>query len=477
MKFLKSAAVVIISFCLLIPIFFLRIVPSFQIWENYQVVYFPRAAKAPVVSAILAMPEFDSVITEDSADYSPKSEFLNLTPILPSFLHNGMDSKAIRKPYFSDKDDNYELCYVPNELFKNFTKLLQKNHVEYGTDSKVKYPYTGFFGALAFALIFAVVARIPFRFWVAVVPFLAAAYYAPFYSTAAYVCPVFFILYIISIYQTRAHSFLQIIKCPDFWISLAAAITCLVSGGFESALIMILCSLISAVMVFLLTLIKKNSAKKGHFSFLTIVPAGQIRFPALKSLVLSILLLVFCGFFLVMPLMSGSQLFSRTNKDLLLPAPSLYTDAQDFSAEAFDGIKTERQTNNSADSAYFVDELWYYSIFPFVRLSETKKEFYAGDAVTVPEYYETEKQIQSRDKILYSLDEDFFEENRERFLKSDGIERLLFSQEGFLSLDYISPGNSTVTSENLLAVIISTVLILLMTIFRAIKARFANDSN
>ncbi len=477
MKYLKSAAVIIVSFCLLIPIFFLRIVPSFQIWNNYQVVYFPRAAKAPVVNAILAMPEFKSIITEDSADYSPKSEFLSFTPILPSFQHNGMDSKAIRKPYFSDRDNNYELCYVPNDLFKNFTKLLQQNRVEYGTDSKVKYPYVGFFGAMAFALVFAVIARIPFRFWIAIVPFLAAAYFAPFYSTAACVCPVFFIFYIISIYQTRAHSFIQIIKCPDFWISLAAAITCLVLSGLESALIMILCSLISALMIFLLTLIRKKAAAKGHFSFLRIVPARQIKIPTVKSLILSGLLLVFCVFFLVMPLMSHSQLFSRTNRDLLLPAPSLYTDAQDFSAEAFDGIKTKRHTDNSADSAYFVDELWYYSVFPFVRLSEVKKEYYAGDCVSVLEYYETETQIQSREKILYSLDEDFFEESRNRFLRSDGIERLLFSQDGFLSLDYISPGNSTVTPKNLLAVIISTVLILLMTIFRAIKARFANDSN
>lgn len=436
LKIIIAFAILIVG-SIILSVF--KVVPATKIWKEYKVVYISTQYDSKTISTLFlenGIDGFISSFTQKSINRSPYS------PVHPDFSFDGFNSETIREFFFLDKSQKYSLYYIPNDEFKKVSSVLEKNQIEYGTDSSTVYPWICPIICILVAIVLFILSKINILRFCSVIPLLFYVFCVPFYTSAMAVCTIIFVMFIAELLWKRKHalnSMLHNVVIISFAV-IALISTCF--SGFSVFILFVVSLFMSGSVIYLVLYYEKN--KNYKFNFVLMLSSNvvslkkRLKFTYIVIPTLAVVILFFI--FVFQSIFSGSL----SGKGLYLPSSSEYTSSYDYNTESYNQLKKLRTKQRLPDIADFVDEIWLQSVFPYMVLS-SKNEFIvsAGDSVEIPEFItNSDGTITEISTNVGILNDDFIKKVSESFNESSGIEKVIVSQEKMFTTDYSLVGKT-----------------------------------
>lgn len=459
-------AAILTAFLTLLLMYTCRLQETVQLWKHYNIIYISSEYNEELIFDLFPDNQVEGVIAKENSLFSVKNHML---PTLVPYDNEGFTSESMRSFFFKDKSDSYFLFYVPEENLDKAVSVLNKEKIPFGIDAASEYPVLC--PILCFAAFFLLmfINRIDFIKTLCLLPLIAVSYAVPFYSVASTVCCFLFAFIIIDLYDGRKGALKVLCRKFAVYFALAAGMTAAALSG-KKAFILCLAGLFSScILLFLYRLSIKDSKTRQHFTPVYIITAPWINSKKRYNLKTLSTMAVFCVCFLILSQFSGILQVGTNTKDLLLPSPSGYTENEGFTASAYKELSDLHGINREPDLTDFLNEKWYAETAAYRKVNSSYKTAEAGEDILLPYFEEEEGRIVEKDKVLFSFDDDWLASKTEEYTHSDGIEKLLVSEDGFFETGYASTGKIETSAFIFPATAICAICFLLLTALYLIK--------
>lgn len=426
-RFKKFAAPALAALIIFLAMFLLKSVPASKLWKGYTTLSVPANIDSSLVEKILS--------EENCAG------FISLQGQPKDFSGDYEQRKSL---YFFDKEKEFKLYYIPDNLTKEAGRAAQRLQSDYKINafmgSQAVFSRLPFLVCLiAFALFF-FYSENRLVFLAAAFPGLFYAFCNPYYGSAASVCLEFYAFFLGQRLWRRKGA-LQVLT-SNFYILLfcAAAFLLSMSAGFKRSVLFMLNLICAFSLLLLFFNLQIHFEKKARFLPLYIRNAKRLgsmtRANLKKAFFVSAEI-----FLLFIFLCAGTNFLSSSGKkDLLFPAP------KDYNGQAGDFPTLDD---------YFANK-WNLLAAPYRSLNKKSGGIpNEGDTIEMTHYKKTGKGIESRREIIYTYDKAFEKEAADALEKSDFpyLEKVWKAQEKNFSVGY-SAGASESAGAGLVAALL-----------------------
>ena len=134
-----SAILFFVCICVL---FFFRLSPSFKIWDGYNVVYVDKTLSADEVNRTLSQAGITGIV---SPLHNPFPPLPVMAPVQHTALYDNFSYNDLQTLFFSDKNDLFNLYYIPQRYKTKAAAALQRIHVLWGIDAPYSVPWILYF--------------------------------------------------------------------------------------------------------------------------------------------------------------------------------------------------------------------------------------------------------------------------------------------------------------------------------------------
>ncbi|MCQ2981178.1 MAG: hypothetical protein MJ178_00295 [Treponemataceae bacterium] len=455
----KAALSFFSACCLLAAACALRVVPSARIWSGYQVVFFPNSQDLSFLNESSIGDLFPGLVSDETSCRSDAVTPPDFTvaesvyhgmyiPVMDPFNRDGYTSDTIRSFFFSDREGNYRLVYVPDAHFRSFCSLLDSKKIPYGTDSTVKVPYGGALTVLVLALVLVILVRVRWQRLIMLVPVCTMAFLAPWYAVSCTACTVLALVPFINRYWNRVQGGRLFIRNPLCIVFLVLLAGLLVLTPPRPLLVSLLCLSSSACFGFAVRMQEQWAAGTRHFSFTPIISGRFVTVDerqkggAAVLYSLSVLVLLSLSLFSTV----GGSLSDR--QDLSLPGPNRYTDSI-TSVDGWNAFADGQDEVRYPDITDFVAELWQRQSYGFRRISQRNDLFpQKGSAVTVSHFVEDADGVHVIQKDVLVFDDTYLNRSMEWLREHDSVAAFLLQGNATASTTYTTTGAFTVTAAD-----------------------------
>ena len=454
-----------------------RSIPAARIWSSYNVLYAEKLVGEQQILDYLLKAGCKDVI---SLSYQKIPLRSALIPVEPR-LNNYLDSRAL---YFSDKDKNYNLFYIPSEYEPRTEQALQeiqkKLGIQAGVDGHEEYPVLIPLICLATAIglwffaknkkVFACISLFP----------VLLSFSLPFFPVASAVCLELLALFMINHIWGRRRYLPAVFTNPWVLAPLVTSIAVFFSVSPSCGLTALIVSLASVGMVFLLRCHELYMESRSDFNYVLIFSAKQLPLMYSRTARATIAIAAVAAILLVTFIFSSLSAPKSSVKGLSVPSPSY---SQNPDGEQLPSL-----------SDYF-DWAWKTLSFPYINMNSqlnsginldfTKEKVKNGSVVTIPRYTQTENGIEKKDEVVMTFDGDFISSLEDGIdkLEYPAIEKLMKSEGAKFTVSYnssVSGKNTASTVRNGISLVMLSLIfleILLMYIFYTIIRRKNYESN
>ncbi len=435
--FYGAITLALISLCFL---FLLRIVPSAQIWDKYNVLYVDTNVNVQEVKHTLETEGITDVLYPDHSPFPIPSI---LAPVQHHQFASGISYEQLQSSYFFDRDQNYTLYYIPQQFVKEAQKALNKVTFSWGIDIQATIPAIPCIITLILTIILVYFSKNKSYFLSIQIPFILYTIAAPFFHVAATVCICTLANFVIQKYWNRKY-FLQSMRKNIFTI---VACSLLFVGSFLLGLrgfVLLLCtvSLIMSTM-YLLNCIKQKKYESSLFQPIFIHSSKTVRIQTYFNS--KFVLIASCAIFLltVLAIVNIQPQKKNTQKALHIPSPSGYTITDNFSAESYEQTLHMETFDRLPDLTDFVSSAWHFETYPYVKLSNDVTNYVLpGESIEQIEYIRNGNIIEEKTEVIAQFDDAYIQRIISTALTRDyaGAEKLLANQKGFSRVTYSEAG-------------------------------------
>lgn len=457
----------------LLFLFSFKTLPFSRLWFGYRVFYFDLSNDNSNVETILQDNSID-YISINTQEY-PKNP--DKVPMIIPFKVRNYSSTELRKPFFFDKDQKYELLYVKETDATLTAQVLNNKKIKFGTDSDTKF---FFIGTIVSVLVLISLLYFSFsklnkrkylvlltnfeklKLFISKLPLILLSFLIPFYSVSVGVCVTLFLAFTMEVFVQRKIKIKQVLCSPVFLLLVVAILVCFIFSGIKVFIAFVITLLCCFTLGFFLFSLKKETVygfnMKPIFNSkkISMLENNKMRF-YLIPIVSVFILAIFYVF-------STSFTFSTGKDNLFLPAPLHYNNAQlDFIDYA--EIKSLRTEQSLPDICDFIDESWIYESYPYRVLSlDFNPEVNYGDKI---QHYEFSKNadglVLEELKTVQTFDHKYFTTKLNEFKNYSGVEKLLSNQDYYTTIVYNTTGKTQ--SSLYMWIAVCTPLLILSLIF------------
>ncbi len=486
----KAAVSFLLACCFFAAAVMLRIEPSAKIWPDYQIVYFPENQDLSFLSESSVQDLFPGILSRQTAkrsdiltppDFSVSGKvyhgmYLSVLSVIDPIFRDGYTSDSIRSFFFTDKDGQYELVYVPDAYFRSFRSLLDSRKLTYGSDSTVKAPYRGGLVTVILALVLIIIVRPAPLHILMLIPLVASSFLAPWYSVNCIACAALGLFPFVNRYWNRCKGIQLFFRNPVCIVfMLLITVLCFLTPG-RIVLVAMLC-LCSAVFAGLAVRLQEQwAARIRHFSFTPILSGLFVQVEQKQKtgvLILysvAVLVLLFLSLFT----MASGNLSDR--QDLSLPGPKLYTDY----IGTVDGWESFIDTASDADGLRYPDitdfaaELWQKQSAGYRKFNQSGELIpRSGSKVSVSHFVEDENGVHQVQNDILVFDDYWLGTTFDWLAENDSVAAFLLRENKTPATTYTAAGKFTVTSTDyagiFLSVVVASALCFILLIKRTLK--------
>ncbi len=435
--FYGAIIIALMSLCFL---FILRIVPSAQFWDNYNVLYVDNNADVSIVKADLQKYPFEGIIYPDHSNFPLPSK---LAPVQYHQFSSGFTYEDLQSLYFTDKDNLYNLFYIEKNQTKMVSQALQDVSYEWGLDSQASIPFLPFIITLLFSCILMLYSKDKLFFLCMQIPLVLYTFASPFYHIAVSVCVIILAFFMLQKFWNRKHFEKKVFTNIFSIVSTVLLIIASLLLGFKGFILLLLTSLLSASMYYILYTYKHYKYNKSVFKPLPIHTAQTINNKVSHSFKFLLM-----AFFIVVSLstlsLSNIQPQKKnTQKALHIPSPSGYTITDNFSIESYEQVISEYTDSRLPDLTDFVSTAWYFETYPFLKLEQKIVDVVTpGATINTIDYVKNGNALEEKIKTVAIFDDAYIQRIVSLALTTvnSGAEKLLASQNGFSRVSYATSG-------------------------------------
>ena len=412
----------------LLCLFLFRFTPNTKIWENYTVLYVEKNLSVETIIDLLESNDIYNVISQNHENYPVPSQF---APVQFHKFSTEITYENLQNVYFSDKNDDFNLFYIPNEFSANISKCFENIDAIWGIDSNGTTTYIPFTITTIFYLLLIIFAKNKLVFLGTQLPFVLLSLVVPLYHIAVLVCALLFSYFLIERFRNRIGYTKKLIKNYNFYAFICITLIIMILLGIKAVIIFLFSSTASFSIDSLFRLISEEHNKRQIFLPIPIHSARTLHIKT-KKLQL-IIIFTFCSVFLLTTLAYFSPNSGSTNnKNIEIPTPKNTTN--DFSEQSYIDTISSEVVNRLPDLTDYISTAWYYETYPYSRISnEVKEVVYPGDTVSTTEYIKLDNTLTEKTKIMAEFNNDYITNIIKTIesLKNSGAEKLLASQKGF----------------------------------------------
>jgi hypothetical protein len=452
------AALVLLLVSIAVSIVMYRPPLGNSLWCGYRVLYVPFDVPEETTLKICAESGVGAVITGTE----PEMPFIApLTMPLASPFTLKTDYPARRQGFFTDKDKNYRLYYLPDNTDGKFRSLLADFRSDGISGAGIDIPeaYLWIIPAVVFFVlcVFIFLAKARLVLFAGGIPMLLFSAVMPQYPAGAAACLFLYSLFLLQKVWLRrgfVSHWASRVYGPLF--AILAAGVCFVFS-VKCGFLFLLNTLGSASSLFILAWFAKQ---RKHPAFLPVkirpaalVPTDTIKFsgiPMSGILVLGIFFAFQAFFFPI----SGK-------KGLYLPAPSRYTEVDGFTTRSFAESEAFRlnDANELPDLRSFIIWVWNTLVFPYRSLNVPNEQGgnlppAPGTVISVPMYKQTNSGIVETDKPVYVFDDAFVTEVLAA-IDDASFEQVLKAQGQFTTVSYMALEDGQKQQDPLILVLLA----------------------
>ncbi len=466
--FYGAILVALLSLCLL---FMFRIVPTAQIWEKYNVLYVDIDADVHSVRQALEAEHIHDVLYPDH-DYFPLPSAL--APVQYHQFSSLFSYEQLQHSYFFDQDKNYLLYYIPHESIRSVYTALKDFEFSWGLDSQTTIPFIPMVVATLLTLVLAFYSKNKAYFLCIQIPFILYSFVSPFYHIAAAVCVFTFAVFTLQKFWNRQQFRQKIVKNLFFIASLILLFLSSILLGFRGLLLLIITSLASLSLLYIMFRLKKNIYQKSPFKPILIHSATSIRFNDIMTIKYVIIALCSVALLTILALINAQPFQKNIQKALHIPAPSGYTVSSDFSAKSYESIIQSNSTDRLPDLTDYISTAWHFETYPYVRLGDSINSIVLpGTTVERVDYVQNGVVLQEQREVVAVFDDTYIQNivNEALATTHAGAEKLLSSQRGFSRVGYVQSGTISTPQGAVVFLLISCAFFLYVLISLRIKRR------
>lgn len=438
-----TAAVILISLLSVFLMYSQRLHETVQLWKSYNIVYVSNDFSEQEVFDICNDEGAGGIISRQNSLFSVKNR---MVPTLDPYTNEGFSSESMRNFFFRDKSDSYFLMYVPEESLTAAVNALNKAKIPFGIDASAEYPALCPILCFAAFLLLILLNRVDFTKALCMLPLVAVSYAVPFYSVAAAICCVLFVFIICDLYEKRSGAMRILLRTVSLYAAMAAGLIAAAMSGVKAMLLFIAGLILSGALLFIRERFKLISEQKSHFRPVLIINARWINKKQRYNMKTLGSMLCICSCFLILSLFSGILSTGIRSQDLLLPSPSVYTEAEGFTAAAYDELEACHVKDRTPDLTDFLNEKWYAETAAYRKVNVPYTTAKAGETIKLPSFIEVDGLMVERDKTLFKFDDAYVSSAAADFSSRSGVEKLLVDQDGFYTTDYASTGKLETSS-------------------------------
>ena len=422
LKIISSFVIVLVTAGFL---YLWRIKKTNQLWDDYSVFYVENTVPESEVLTLLEKNGCSGVISKSlqTNPFEKESGVYNL------FIDNSYLQERLK--YFTDKDNRYNLYYIPQNEKNNALKIIdsiQKSHddkVKLGIDAAVRYPVAVPLLVLVLCVFMTVFAENKIVFMTLSVCPLLMSFACPYYPVAAAVCLLLVAVFITQRLWGRRKTLVEVyINSYTLSFFLAFEVVCFVYSAKTGILATLVSFSIVALSVILLEAQKQLELKR-NFSFVYIISSRLYPAMTKKTSYLCVVILVPIIVFTIMNLSLVSVKTSPLETDLYIPSPVI-KNSEDY-----------REAEQLVDLEDCYRWVWNTVTFPYKNINKGFYKENDTDRISIKHYKSTDTGILVTEDFL-EYDDSFKKSAYDRFdgLENPSVEKLLKSQESNVIFGY-----------------------------------------
>lgn len=458
MKSIKNifSLAVIISCAFLL--YFTRSTPVSKIWKSYQVLYAENSVEEEKILSVLEENGCKGVIT-----FSQQRQplFSIYTPV--ELKQDSSEYLTERLKYFTDKDHQFRLYYIPEEYNSDAEKALTQIQKEYtlkaGLDGKSNYLWILPILSVIFYLLFGIASKNKKLFLAMGLFPVLFVFSKPFFADAAAVIMFMQSLFFIEKYWNRKKAARVISTSFYTFVSVVSTVAVIFIFSWKDGLVFLAVIAAVASCFVIVTSLRKSHDKKLPFDFKYILPADLI--PAVTKDASKYFILAAAGLAVMVFLFFFQGRFSSgaTYRGLVLPSPM---------EKELPEMQDEEEPEKLPVIENYYEWVWDTVTFPYRNLNkknQKRKPLEKGDQIIIDEFTEKENSLVKEEKVIYEFNEEFVEKidrNIEK-LNYPAIEKLMKEQGEDYSVIYSASSSGEAQDNNSLSFVL-IILCLFVTI-------------
>ncbi len=471
MLFFGAIFVALLSLCFL---FVLRVVPTTQIWDKYNVLYVDSSVEVQTVREALLSQNIEGVLYPDH-DVFPQPS--TLAPVQYHQFSLGVSYDQLQTSFFIDKDGQYHLFYIPVGNNEAVFNALESFTYPWGLDIQATIPTLPFIVCAFLTIILAYYARNKWYFLLIQIPFVLYSFVVPFYHIGSSVCIFTLAVFMVQKYWDREYQMQKIFKNVFTICSLTFLLVGSALLGFRVLFLLLLSCLASISLCYIVYSIKRTAYQKSAFKPTQIHTAKTVRLHNVFNV--KYLLLGFTAILLltVFAILNIQPLKNNLKKALHIPTPSGYTIAGDFSAQSYEQLILESKPEDIGrlpNFSDFVNLAWHFETYPYLKLGEKPSAVvHTGDTIEQVDYLRNGFELQEQISVIATFDDAYIQEVIHSAFTSTnaGAEKLLASQKGFAHVSYAQSGTMTSPTGAIIFLLMSCAFMLYFIFVLKLKRR------
>ncbi len=466
--FYCAIGVAILSSCLL---FVLRIVPTAQVWDKYNVLYVDIQVDVDTVRNILENENISNVLYPNHANFPLPSP---LAPVQYHQFKTDFTYDDMQMSYFFDREKNYHLYYVPQEHVRHLYEAFAGFEYAWGIDSQSTVPAFPF---LVSALVIAILlyfTKNKIYFLCILFPYMLYTIVAPFYHSGVAVCLFSLAVFMLQKYWNRQFYIETIIKNAFVIVSFSLLCISSILLGIRGFALFIFASLLSASLLYLVSRYKQHKFQKYAFKPIYIHTAKTIRIHNIYNVKYMLIGIFAILILTVFALTNIQPLKKNIKKALHIPSPSGYTVEQGFSAQAYQEVVLEEGNRSLPDLTDFISTAWHFETYPYLKLDDsTTSMVLPGETVERINYIQNGFFLEEYVETIALFDDAYIQKilNNSLIAPNAGAEQLLANQRGFTRVNYSQNGTITSPTGAIVFIILSCIYSIYILVTVKVKGR------
>lgn len=459
MKYFKEYAlpflIIIFSLCIF---FIFRSIPVTKIWNGYSIAYIPIDSDKNVVNKTFEQSGCKNIISFDN-QYIPLLMPHNTPEV--SLALSGLESTKYlqnRNSYFFDKNNLYQLYYIPDEFVKNAEiaiNSLNSHNIMAIINIASTYPFI----VPIICLIFASILTYYSDKKILCISFLFLPIYfsfmMPFYSIAVALCVFMYIIYL-SIKVWKRNKALQYLSKDLLIVSFTIIIMfAMITTGIKYFILFFLLFIAEYFLFYFIKNINNFFEMKYPFKVVKIIPARMISLKTKKTKFCLLICSASIFILLISSIFATKINISSSNKSIQIPGPH--------------GVSGNIPTIDD-----YIDWKWNTMTFPYISLNDNRKQSkpQLGDKVVFSSYSDSDNEKINETKKSIVFDSNFIQDSLNSIdkLQYPAIEKMLKLQKN-VSVGYISTGSQNISIFTVIFLILSFCIstFFYITNFRGVK--------